>query len=67
LLSHAVIIRLIGATTSSCGLAVQCCLDDNDYPKAVKVSDAEMAQTNIKPDDFHGEWNYTISPAEHPI
>jgi len=24
----------------------------------------EMAQINITPDDFHGEWNYTISPTE---
>jgi hypothetical protein len=66
LLSHAVIVQLIGATTTRSGLAVRCCLDDNDYPKAVKVSDAEMAQINIKPDDFHGEWNYTIAPAQHP-
>ena len=49
------------------GLAVHCCLDDNNYPKAIKVSDAEMAQINIKPDHFHGEWNYTISPAEPTV
>jgi hypothetical protein len=64
LLSHAVIVQLIGATTTSAGLAVHCCLDDNSYPKAIKVSDAEMAQINITPNDFHGEWNYTISPTE---
>jgi hypothetical protein len=23
-----------------------------------------MAQINIKSDDFHGEWNYTISPTQ---
>jgi hypothetical protein len=23
-----------------------------------------MAQINITPDDFHGEWNYTISPTK---
>ena len=67
LLSHAVIVRLIGATTTRAGLAVHCCLDDNNYPKAIKVSDAEMAQINIKPDHFHGEWNYTISPAEPTV
>jgi hypothetical protein len=33
-----------------------------DVPKAVKVSDAEMDAINISRDDFHGEWNYTISP-----
>jgi phosphomevalonate kinase len=30
----------------------------------IAVSDAEMAQINIKSDDFHGEWNYTISPTQ---
>ena len=36
-LEKQVIIQLIGATTTSAGLAVHCCLDDNDYPKAIKV------------------------------
>jgi hypothetical protein len=66
LLSHAVIIQLIAATTTRSGLAVTCCLDDNEYPKAIRVSDAEMALINITPDDFHGEWNYTISPTDRP-
>ncbi|HZK66305.1 MAG TPA: hypothetical protein VFD42_02000, partial [Chloroflexota bacterium] len=34
----------------------------NTYPAGVKVSDAKMAEIRIKPDDFHGEWNYTILP-----
>jgi hypothetical protein len=66
LISHEVIIQLIGATTTSTGLDVQCCLDENDYPKALKVSDAEMDTINIDRDDFHGEWNYTISPRLGP-
>jgi transposase len=64
LISHAVIIQLIGATTTKAGLAVHCCLDETDYPKAIKVPDAEMAAINLKPDDFHGDWNYTISPMQ---
>jgi hypothetical protein len=36
---------------------VQCCLDENEYSKAIKVSDAEMAAINLARDDFHGEWN----------
>jgi hypothetical protein len=32
------------------------------YPKAIKVSDEEMAAINIQRDSFHKEWNYTISP-----
>jgi len=62
LISHEVIIQLIGATSTSTGLDVQCCLDENDYPKAIKISDAEMNAINIDRDGFHGEWNYTISP-----
>jgi len=26
------------------------------------VSDQEMVQINMAPDDFHGEWNYTLRP-----
>jgi hypothetical protein len=37
-------------------------LDTNAYSKGIKVSDAEMANLNIKGDAFHPEWNYTISP-----
>ena len=62
LISHEVILKLIGATTTDKGLDVQCQLDENKYPKAVRVSDADMAAINIARDDFHGEWNYVISP-----
>jgi hypothetical protein len=34
----------------------------NLYPAGVKVSDTEMAAINIVPHEFHGEWNYSISP-----
>lgn len=62
LISREVIIQLIAATTTQAGLDVQSCLDENDYPKAIKVSDAEMAAITIVRDDFHGEWNCTIPP-----
>ncbi|MBP2444627.1 ISAzo13 family transposase [Rhizobium leguminosarum] len=62
LVSHEVIVQLIGATTTANGLDVQCCLDENDYPKAIKITDAEMNAINIDRDPFHCEWNYTISP-----
>jgi hypothetical protein len=64
LVSHEVIVKLIGATTTDKGLDVQCQLDENQYPKAVRVSDADMAAINIARDDFHGDWNYTISPQQ---
>ena len=64
LVSHQVIVQLIGSTTTQAGLTVQCELDANSYPKGVRISDAEMAEINITHHDFHGEWNYTISPRE---
>ena len=30
--------------------------------RSLTVSDAEMAAINITRDEFHGEWNYTITP-----
>ncbi len=62
LISHEVIVKLIAATSNKAGLKVECQLDTNIYPKAIKVSDEEMANINIQRDSFHGEWNYTISP-----
>jgi hypothetical protein len=50
------------STTTDTGLTVACRLDDSDYAKGIKVTDAEMAALNIQPADFHGEWNYTIAP-----
>jgi Rhodopirellula transposase DDE domain len=66
LVSYKVIVQLIAATTTSTGLTVRCELDHNHYPKGITVSDAEMALLNISRDDFHGDWNYTISPTRSP-
>ncbi len=62
LVSYRVIVQLIAATTTSTGLKVDCELDTNTYAKGIVVSDAEMAAINITRADFHGDWNYTISP-----
>ena len=62
LISHQVIVQLIAATTTKTGLKVRCELDQNTYPAGIKVSDAEMDAVNLTRHDFHGEWNYTVSP-----
>ena len=64
LISREAVVELIAATTTRTGLTVRCELDTRDYPKGIKVSDAEMAALNIQGDTFHPEWNYTISPRE---
>jgi hypothetical protein len=66
LVSHQVIVRLIGATTTETGLKVTCEIDGGLYPKGIKISNEEMETLNITRADFHGEWNYTISPQRPP-
>ena len=63
LLTHATIVNLISNTRTSTGLKVRCVLDKKPYPKNVKVSDEKMARINLRPDKFHGDWNYSIRPA----
>jgi hypothetical protein len=64
LVSHEIVVQLISATKTSGGLQVRSELDDGLYPTKTKVTDQQMKALNIKPHEFHGEWNYTISP--HP-
>ena len=62
LISHAVIVNLIAATTTTTGLEIRCELDTREYPTGIVVTDDELAQVSLRRNDFHGEWNYTISP-----
>lgn len=60
--SFRTVVQLIAATTTKAGLTVRAELDENKYPKGVKVSDTEIKAVNMTCHQFHGEWNYTISP-----
>jgi len=60
--SYRTIVQLIAATTTDSGLTVRAELDENKYPKGVKVSDAQLAAVNLSRHAFHGDWNYTIAP-----
>lgn len=62
LVSLAVIVSLIGTTTSTAGLRVRSELDKGRYPDGVKVSDEQMAQLLLDSHEFHGDWNYTLRP-----
>ena len=62
LISHEVIINLIGSTTTKKGLEIGASLDYQKYAKGIKVTDSEMNSLSIEHADFHGEWNYVISP-----
>lgn len=62
LLSYEVIVNLIGSTTTTTGLNVVCELNENNYDIGIKVTDEELKSFNLQKDEFHGEWNYKISP-----
>jgi hypothetical protein len=64
LVSHELIVKLIGSTTTKAGLKVKAALDTDRYESGIKVSDKELDAVRIKRDDFHGEWNYSILPNE---
>ena len=63
LVSHEVIVNLIAGTTTQAGLKIRAELDRGKYPTGIRITDAELALLNLKPDNFHGEWNYTVLPA----
>ena len=60
LISHEVIVNLIGSTTTQSGLTISAELDVNIYPKGIRVSDDELEMVNLTKAAFHGEWNYII-------
>jgi transposase-like protein len=62
LISHELVVQLIGGTTTRAGLKVKAALDTNHYESGIKVSDEELGAVRITREDFHGEWNYSILP-----
>ena len=62
LVSHEVIVSLIGSTTTTAGLQIHAALDPNPYPTKIRISKEELASVSLLPHAFHGEWNYTIRP-----
>jgi hypothetical protein len=60
LISHEVIIQLIGHTTTKTGLTIRAALDRRPYPTGIKITPKQVAELPIVPADFHGEWNYAI-------
>jgi transposase len=60
--THEIVINLIGSTRTSQGLEVHAWLDEREYPKGRKVSDAEFQELHIRRNKFQGDWNYEIHP-----
>lgn len=64
LISHEVIVNLIGSTTTKPGLTIRAALDTGRYATGRTIPDAAFADLQVKRDPFHGEWHYTIVPRE---
>ena len=59
------VVGLIACTTTAKGLKVNCRLDRRRYQPGRKITPAQMTSIHLKPERFHGEWNYVIYPAHN--
>jgi hypothetical protein len=57
-------LNLIANTKTETGLSVKVELDHRDYLKGIKDPDDAFTKIDLKRDDFHWDWKYSISP--HP-
>jgi hypothetical protein len=62
LISHEVVINLIANTKTRTGLKIRAGLDSGHYETGKKVSDEELEKIKLRHAQFHGDWNYSISP-----
>lgn len=60
--SYQMVVDLIGSTRTTTGLEVHATLDEADYEKGTKISNADYQSMNLTPCKFHGDWNYIIKP-----
>ena len=60
--SFETILNYIRGTTTENGLEVRAEIIEKEYAKGQKVSEAEMAELNLKPAAVYPTWNYTIAP-----
>ncbi|MGH9245563.1 MAG: ISAzo13 family transposase [Acidimicrobiales bacterium] len=67
LLSYRTIIELIAATTTNKGLRIQAGRDTGRYLTGIKTTDTQLAAVPLTPHQWHGDWNYTISPTAQTI
>jgi hypothetical protein len=62
LVSYRTIIELISATTTKSGLTISAERDRNCYETGVQVTKAVLAALPLARHEFHGDWNYTLTP-----
>ncbi len=66
LTSHQVIVDLIANTTTETGLTVHAVLDTGHYPTGIRYTPKDIEALSLDRHEFHGDWNYTIHPADTP-
>jgi hypothetical protein len=62
LVSYQVIISYIAGTKTTKGLKVACEIDDKVYETGIEITEEQLEAINLYPNEFHGEWNYSIFP-----
>ena len=62
LVSRLAVVELIAATRTAQGLVVRAELDEATYETGQTVTDDQMDSLALARCDFHGEWNYSLSP-----
>jgi hypothetical protein len=67
LVSRETVVALIRGTTTTTGLRVRAKLDTRRYPTGKDVPEDALRRVQIKPDRFHGDWNYSVRPAENAL
>jgi transposase len=64
LVSQAVIVNLIGHTTTRQGLRVNASLDTARYERKIKISKEQLESLRLSRDAYHGDWNYKLTPRQ---
>ncbi len=64
--THQIIVNLISNTTTATGLTVHCVLDTGQYPTGLKYTKKDVHALPLTRHDFHGDWNYTLTPPDTP-
>lgn len=63
LVSHEVIVNLIASTKTQAGLRIRAELDRGKYPTGIQITEADLKTLNLKPAEFHSDWNYALLPS----
>jgi hypothetical protein len=66
LTSHETVVNLIAATTTTTGLTITARLDTSPYPTGSPYTAQDIEALPMRRHQFHGDWNYTITPPDTP-